>query len=77
MIEIGRYKLGFAPLSMIVVFIILSVCAMVAAFNQARLEYPMPLSDLILINEGLALLATLIYGIFAHFTLAFINLIKK
>lgn len=76
MIQIGRYKLGFAPLSMIVVFIVLSVCAVVAAFHQARPESPMSLSVLILINEGRALLATLVYGIFAHFALAIINRMK-
>ena len=49
---------------MIIVFIVLSVCAVVAAFHQARPEYPMRLSGLIIINEGMALLATLVYGIF-------------
>lgn len=73
MIQIGRYKLGFAPLSMIVVFVILSVCAVTAAFQQARPEWPMPLSSLIIINEGMALLATLVYGIFLHFAIAIIN----
>ena len=77
MIQIGRYKLGFAPVSMIVVFIVLSVCAVVAAFHQAKPEYPMPLSGLIVINEGMALLATLVYGIFVHFAIALINRLKK
>ena len=77
MIRIGRYKLGFAPLSMIVVFIILSVCAVIAAFQQARPEWPMPLSALIIINEGMALLATLVYGIFVHFAIAIINKLRK
>lgn len=77
MIQIGRYKLGFAPLSMIVVFIVLSICATVAAFQQARPECPMPLSHIILINEGMALLITLIYGIFVHFAIAIINKLRK
>lgn len=77
MIQIGRYKLGFAPLSMIVVFIVLSVCAIVAAFQHARPEWPMLLSYTIIINEGMALLATLVYGIFAHFAIAIINKIRK
>ncbi|MDE6588505.1 MAG: hypothetical protein K2K40_09230 [Paramuribaculum sp.] len=77
MIQIGKYRLGFAPLSMIVVFIVLSVCAIVAAFHQARPEYPMPLSHIIIINEGMALLATLVYGIFAHFAIAIINKLRK
>lgn len=77
MIQVGRYRLGFAPLSMIVVFIVLSVCAIVAAFHQARPEWPMSLSYTIIINEGMALLATLVYGIFAHFAIAIINKIRK
>lgn len=77
MIQIGRFKLGVAPLSMIVVFIVLSVCAIVAAFQQARPEWPMPLSHIIIINEGLALLATLVYGIFVHFAIAIIGRLRK
>ena len=77
MIQIGRYKFGFAPLSMIAVFIVLSVCAVVAAFHQALPEWPMPLSGIILINEGMALLATLVYGIFAHFAIVLIDKLRK
>ncbi|MYM13501.1 hypothetical protein [Muribaculum intestinale] len=77
MIQIGKYKFGFAPLSMIVVFIVLSVSAVVAAFQQARPEWSMPLSHIIIINEGLALLATLVYGIFIHFAIAIINRLRK
>lgn len=77
MIQIGRYKLGFAPLSMIVVFIVLSICAIVAAFQQARPEWPMPLTSVIIINEGMALLATLLYGIFVHFAITIINKLRK
>lgn len=77
MIQIGRYRLGFAPLSMIVVFIVLSVCAVIAAFQQARPEWTMPLSYLIIINEGMALLATLVYGIFVHFAISIINKLRK
>lgn len=77
MIQIGRFKLRVAPLSMIVVFIVLSVCAIVAAFQQAEPEWPMPLSHIIIINEGLALLATLVYGIFVHFAIAIINRLRK
>lgn len=67
----------YAPLSMIVVFIVLSVYAVVAAFQQARPEWSMPLSHIIIINEGLALLATLVYGIFVHFAIAIINKLRK
>jgi len=77
MIQIGRYRLGFAPLSMIVVFIVLSVCAVIVAFQQVRPEWPMPLSYLIIINEGMALLVTLVYGIFVHFAIAIINKFRK
>ena len=77
MIQIGKYKLGFAPLSMIVVFIVLSVCAVVAAVQRTRPESPMPLSYTIIINEGMALLATLVYGIFVHFAIAIINRLRK
>lgn len=77
MLQIGSYKLGFAPLSMIVVFIVLSVCAIVAAFQQARPEWSMPLSHIIIINEGMALLATLGYGIFVHFAITIINRLRK
>ena len=77
MIQIGRYRLGFAPLSMIVVFTVLSVCAVIAAFQQVRPEWPMPLYSLIIINEGMALLATLVYGIFVHFAISIINKLRK
>lgn len=63
MLQIGKYKIGFAPASVIIVFIVLSACAVIAAFHQAKPEYPIPLSRLIVINEGMALLATLVYGI--------------
>lgn len=77
MIQIGRYKLGVAPVSMIIVFMVLSMCAVITAFHQAKPEYPMPLSGLIMINEGMALLATLVYGIFVHFAIALIHRLKK
>ena len=32
---------------------------------------------IIIINEGLALLTTLVYGIFAHFVIAIINRLRK
>ena len=73
MIQIGRFKFGLAVASTVVVFIALTVCAIVAAFNQFRPESPMPLSGLLIINEGMALLATLVYGIFTHFILSIIE----
>lgn len=77
MVQIGRYKLGFVLLSVIVVFIVLSVCAVVAAFQQARPEWPMPLSGRILINVGMALMATLVYGILTRFAIVLINRISR
>lgn len=62
---------------MIIVFIVLSVCAILAAFRQTRPEWPMPLSYHIIINESMALLATLAYGIFVHFVIAIISRRKK
>lgn len=70
MIGIGKYKFGWASLSMVAVLIVLSACAIITAFRHARPEYPMPMSSLIFINEGLALLATLVYGIILHFAIA-------
>ena len=66
MIQIGKYRFGFLPVSMIVVFILLSICAILTAIRQARPEWPMPLWNIILINEGMALLGTLVYGIIVH-----------
>lgn len=58
---------------MIVVFVVLSVCAVVAACAQDRPEYPVPLADRIVVNELMALFATLAYGIVSHFALALID----
>lgn len=77
MIRIGRYRFGLAVASMIVVFVVLSVCAVVAALHQARTEYPMQLSGLVLINEGTALLATMVYGIVVHFLIVIIDKFRK
>lgn len=77
MIQIGKYRFGFSAASTAVVFIVLSVCAMAAALRQARPEWPMPLHQILLINEGMALSATLVYGIIVHFVLAIINRIRN
>ena len=76
MLQIGRYKLGFGPASMIVVFVVLSICAIVAAVRQSRPEWSMPLSRIIIYYESMALLATLVYGIFVHFAIDIINRIR-
>lgn len=67
MIRIGKYEIGFAPFTMAVIFVGLSIIAVLTALNQASPEYPMPLYSLIIINESFALLATLVYGIILHF----------
>lgn len=76
-IRIGRYSFGLAAASMIAVFVALSVCAVVAALHQARPEYPMQWSGLVLINEGMALLATLLYGMVVHFLIAIVDKFRK
>lgn len=77
MFSLGKYKFGYAPLSMMIVFVVLSITAILSALNQAKPEYPMPLSGIIVINEGLALLATLVYGIILHLALSLIRRFKK
>lgn len=77
MIQNGRYKFGFAPVSMIIVFIVLSICAVVAAFQQNSPFCSMPLWGFIVINEAMALAATLVYGIFAHFALVIIDKLRR
>ncbi len=74
---IGKYKFGYAPLSMVIVFIVLSISAILSAFNQAKPEFPMPLSSIIFINECMALLATLVYGIILHLALSLIKRFKS
>lgn len=77
MIRIGKYRLGFAPVSMAAVFVALSLCAVFAAVGQARPEYPVPLYQLILVNEGMALVATLVYGVFLHLAISFVDYLRK
>ena len=50
---------------------------MAAALRQARPEWPMPLHQILLINEGMALSATLVYGIICISFLAIINRIRN
>lgn len=77
MIQIGKYRFGFAPVSMFIVFIVLSAGAVITAVHQSRPEWPMPLSQLILVNETLALIVTLIYGILTHIAFAIIDRFKN
>lgn len=77
MIQIGKYRIGFGVASTIVVFVVLSVCAIVTACLQARPEWPVPLSDRIVINECLALTVTLVYGILVHFAMALIASLRR
>lgn len=73
MIQIGRYRIGFAPASMAVVFVVLTACAVVVALDQTRPEWSMTFGQRIMIYEGMAIVVTLIYGIFAHFVFAFVD----
>lgn len=77
MITIGKYQFGFAPFSMIIVFVVLSAYAVITSIRQYTPQYPMPLSLILLVNEGIALVATLVYGIIAQLTLAIIKWIKR
>ncbi len=77
MIRIGKYEFGFAPFSMVILFVVLSIVAVLSAINQARPEFPMPLSALIIINEAFALIATLVYGILLHLTISIVTFIRN
>lgn len=66
-------KFGWPQLSMVIVFIAMRAIAVDAAGQQARPEWPIPFYQLILINEGVALMATLVYGIILHLTLTIIK----
>ena len=77
MIRIGKYKLGFATFSAVIVFIVLSICAVTAAFHNARPEWPMPLWGLIVVNESMALVGAIMYGVGVHFAIAIIDRLKK
>lgn len=77
MIRIGKFEMGFAPLSMAIMFLFLSIFAILSALSQAKPESPMPLSSLIIINETMALLATLVYGIFVHLIMSFVQWNKR
>lgn len=66
-------KFGWPQLSMVIVFIAMRAIAVDAAGHQARPEWPMPFYQLILIDEGFALMATLVYGIILHLTLTIIK----
>lgn len=68
-----KRKFGWPQLSMIVVFVMLSAIAIGAAVHQTRPEWPMPLYQLILLYEGFALMATLVYGIILHLLLTILK----
>lgn len=60
---------------MMVVFAVLSVCAIAAAFLKPA-DWQTRLSE-ILFNEGMALLVTVIYGIFVHFAMVAIARLQR
>lgn len=72
MIQIGKYRLSIGTASIIMVFIVLSVCAVIAAIRHAEPENSLPLYWQ-MINETIALLIILIYGITLHITASIIN----
>lgn len=76
MIQIGKKKLGFVTLSTAVVFVVLSACAVAAAFRQTCPECAMPLSCHVFANMAMALAVTAAYGAFAHFAMVAINKMK-
>lgn len=59
----GKYRLSIGTASIIMVFIVLSVCAVIAAIRHAKPENSLPLYWHIMIKETIALLITLTYGI--------------
>lgn len=77
MIQIGQYKFGFVFFSTIVVFITLSVCAILAAHQSVRPEWPMPLSGVVAVNECLAIAAALVYAVFAYMISIIINKLRQ
>lgn len=77
MIQIGRYKMGFAFFSTIIVFVALSVCAILAAHQSVRPEWPMPLSCAVAVNEGLAVAVTLVYAVFVYTVSIIINKFRR
>ncbi len=77
MIRIGKYRIGAAALSVAVVFITLSACAIVAACHQQRPEWSAPLWLTIMQYECMAMIATLAYGIVVHIAIWIVNRCKK
>ncbi len=73
MIRIGKYRIGAAALSVAVVFITLSACAIVAACHQQRPEWSAPLWLTIMQYECMAMIATLAYGIVVHIAIWIVN----
>jgi len=62
---------------MIIVFIVLSVFAVITAIHNIRPEWPMPVWGNIVINECMALGVTLVYGILVHFAISIIKRKKR
>lgn len=77
MIRIGKYRIGAAAMSVAVVFITLSACAIVAACHQQRPEWSAPLWLTIMQYECMAMIATLAYGIVVHIAIWIVHRCKK
>lgn len=70
-------RLGPVQKSMLAIFIILTIIAVITSIRQAAPEEPVPLQYLLVINISKALVATLIYGILAHFAIALRSRLRK
>lgn len=70
-------RLGPVQKSMLAIFIILTIIAVITSIRQAAPEEPVPLQYLLVINISKALVATLVYGILAHFTIALRTRLRK
>lgn len=70
-------RLGPVQKSVLAIFIILTILAVITSIRQTAPEEPVPLQYLLVINISKALVATLIYGILAHFAIAIHSRLRK
>ena len=76
-VQIGRLKIGFLPLSMLILFIVMTAGSIYAATEaSSQPENSVSFVGAWIGYEIWALLITLIYGILCHFVIAFINRTK-
>lgn len=76
-VQIGRFKIGFLPLSMLILFIVMTAGSLYAANEMSsQPENSMSFVGVWVGYEIWTLLITPIYGILGHFVIAFINRAK-